>query len=129
MVRNIFSSLLAELTYNNLLLRHFQLSIFTLVHCVNHLCPALTLPLKCRVQKLGLESRLPVLFDWFDRFILFWREFQFARSVPSCVLLCKFLNICNKQAFHSINLSNVRFLYLGKGHFDWLKYICVVMKT
>ena len=82
-------TLIAELAYNNLFLRHFQLFIFPSVIRVSQLCLGLTLVLKCHIQKLGLDSRLPVLFDRFDRFILFWRDFKFARSVPSCIpLIC-----------------------------------------
>ena len=69
---------------------------------------------KCRIQKLGLDSRPSVLFDWFDRFILFW-----------CVPLCE----CFEKAFHSTNPSNVRFFIVVKDQIDWLKYFSVVMKT
>ena len=81
-------TLLAELAYNNL--RHFRLCIFPSVICVSQLCLGFTLVLNCHIQKLGLDSRLPVVFDWFDRFILFWRNFKFSRSVPSYIpLICK----------------------------------------
>ena len=69
---------------------------------VSQLCLFLALLLKCRVQKLGLDSRPLVLFG---QFVLFWRNyqakfqpirvrcrryyFQFARSVPSCIPLFK----------------------------------------
>ena len=78
------STMLAELAYNNLLFRHFQLFIFSSVVCVSQLCLGLTLLLKCRVHKLGQDYRLLVLFDRFDRFILFWRDLKFARSIPLC---------------------------------------------
>ena len=87
---SLFSNtLLAELAYNNLLLWHFQLFIFPSIVRVSQLCLGLTLLLKCSVQTFGLDSRLLVLLDRFDRFILFWLGFQFARSVTSCVPLCK----------------------------------------
>ena len=89
-IRLRFITLLAELAYNNLFLRHFQLFIFPSVIRVSQLCLGFTLVLKCRIQKLGLDFRLPELFDQFDRFILFWRDFKFARNVPSYIpLICK----------------------------------------
>ena len=90
------TTLLAEFAYDNLLLRHFQLFIFPSVVRVSQHCLGLTLLSKCRVQKLELDSRPSVLFDWllrldsrpsvlfdwFGRFILFW-------YVQSCVPLCE----------------------------------------
>ena len=146
-------TLLAELAYNNLLFQHFQLFIFPSVVCVSQISLGLTLLLKCRVQKLGLDSRSLVLFDWIDRFIVFWRDFQaitgkcFSQSEYvvigaifslreefHCAFHCalhyvNLSNICNKEAFHSINLSNVRFFIASQWTTDWLKYFCVIMKT
>ena len=127
----IIPTLLAEFACNNLLPRHFQLFfILPSVIPVSDLCLGLTLLLKCRVQKLRLDSRPPVLFDQFDRFILFWRGFQaitsknFSQSEYVAVfnlretIHCPFhyvnlSNICSQQASHSMNLSDVRFFTVG----------------
>ena len=120
-----YDTLLAELVYNNLLLRHFQLFMFPSVVCVNQLSLGLTLLLKCRVQKPGLDSRPPVLFDRFHQFILSFRATFRQSSDPSWFRLVDISNIHSEQAFHSINLSNVRI----QSQLHWLKYFCVVMKT
>ena len=88
-LKTSISTLLAELAYTYLLLRHVQLFIFPSVARVNQLCLGLTLLLQCCILKVGLDSRLPVLFD---RFILFWRAAN-QIAFPSVLF-----SICEKRS-------------------------------
>ena len=91
----------------------FPTFIFPSVVRVSQLCLGLTFLLKCRVQKLGLNSRPSVLFDRFDRFILFWRDVQaitgknFSQSEYVAVGTIFNLREAFHRAFHHVNLSNI----------------------
>ena len=117
-LHHLFSNV-AELAYNNLLLRHFQPFIFSSVLRVSQLCLGLTLLLKCRVQKLGLDFRPSVPFDLFDQLILFW-------YVPSCVPLCESFEHMQGTSIPFHNPLKVHFFIVVKGQIDRLKYLLLL---
>ena len=97
-------TVLAELGYNNLLLRHFQLFIFPSVVCVNQLCLGFTLHLKCRAQKLGLDSRLQCSLTGLTGLFSFDAASSLREAFHRADPYVNLSNICNEQAFHSTNL-------------------------